>query len=130
MKNLLLLMFCAFGFMACEDKTEVRTGLEGTYKLTHIYADSGNGSGTYQPVNFNPSKEIVFDVNGSFSSRNFTGQEINSFNYVSFEVKGDGKLIFKSANGTETSLPYVINGNELTISFFCIEGCGYRFVKL
>lgn len=130
MKNLLLFMVFAFSLVGCEDKNEVTSGLEGNYKLTKIYADPGNGSGTYQPVNFDPPKEIEFGKNGSFSSKNFTSQDFSAFNFVSYELKGDGTILFKTANSTGQSLRYVINGNELTISFICIEGCGYRFTKL
>jgi len=60
MKKLILLLFLSGVLFSCHKNDEelAPTSLAGTWKLTEVLADIGDGKGTFQPVSSN--KNLVF----------------------------------------------------------------------
>ena len=68
MKNYFLTIAIFFlTFTSCDkDENATTNSLEGTWKLTEILADPGDGSGTFNPISSN--KKLIFDNNGNVTS--------------------------------------------------------------
>ncbi len=122
----MMLLVCA----ACakEDSLVVSSGLTGTWELREIYADPGDGSGTFQPVT--SDKVIVFRPDGSFRSNGSFCQNLGN-------TDGEGRGSYSVGDSTLSPdcdaprpLPLVLRGDTLDIYFFCIEGCGERYRKV
>ena len=60
MKKLILLLFLSGVLFSCHKNDEelAPTSLAGTWKLTEVLADIGDGKGTFHPVSSN--KNLVF----------------------------------------------------------------------
>lgn len=126
MKKLLLLLTVTIIFISCDnddDNTTVSTSIVGNWELVAMLADPGDGSGVFQPA--------------SGKSLQFTDQGVVNCN-VSFCF---GSLTQATTTGTYDSTTttidvdnctgtYVLNGNTLEVSHFCIEPCGERYVRV
>lgn len=104
--------------------------LIGKWKLTEQLMDPGDGSGTYMPVD--SDKTIEFFSNGTVVSNgplctitSDTGQKTVGVFYDDKEYikpKGCDYSAFK--------IDYRITDSNLFLIYFCIEGCGQKFVKI
>ncbi|MRX45845.1 putative periplasmic lipoprotein [Pedobacter puniceum] len=126
MKKLMLLFIIITGLSACSDKLVVENNsLIGDWNLTSIYADPGDGSGKWNDVMITVIQRISFKADGKFEK-----ETINGFDYVSYQLKDKEKITFKSASGEEITMRFALEGDVLTITPQCIEGCGFKFRKM
>ena len=108
---------------------EPQNDLVGKWKLIEVYSDPGDGSGTYNPVE--SDKTVEFKNNGRFISN-------GKMCYIEIEPTEGSKGSYSIEDNTltpdncemEFNLPFELNGNKLTISYFCIEGCGEKYEKV
>lgn len=132
MKKLLLFLYVLTALCSCSSNTveEVTDNpMVGTWKLVEIYSDPGDGSGTFLPVE--SDKTLNFDSKGGFVC---AGTLCNP----SWESVGTSKGTYSVSEQTirpdncenPTELPYELDGNYLIISFFCIEGCGEKYLRM
>jgi hypothetical protein len=133
MKTLITCIAALFVIVACsnDDDNTVNTNILGTWGLSEILADPGDGSGTFMPVD--SPRQVTFNANGTYSS--------NSESFCSFS--GDNVGIQPSTGTyTETAihcgdanpandLQYTIDANgSLIISYPYIEPCQAKYERI
>lgn len=130
MKNALCGLLFLIVATACDTYSNADTSLEGTWKLTAMLADPGDGSGTFR--NVVSDKTITFFTDGTLTSNgeicDFSIEAINpSTGTYSFS---DSRISSANCNNASFGYTYVQTGNVLVISYPCIEACQARFRKL
>ncbi len=123
---LLFLLVIISSLSACSDKLVVENNsLIGDWNLTSIYADLGDGSGKWNDVMIAVIQRISFKADGKFEKETIYG-----FDYASYQLKDKETINFKSASGEEVAMRFAIDGDVLTITPPCIEGCGFKFRRM
>ena len=117
-------------FLACEDASIDSDSLVGTWALTEVLADPGDGSGTFQPVESDQTITISDDF--SFSA-NYNLCHFNS-DEVSVGTIDTTAMILNvencQVNNIAIDYRYEVNeSNELIVYLPCIEPCANKFVK-
>ncbi|MGJ8685038.1 MAG: lipocalin family protein [Nonlabens sp.] len=103
--------------------------LEGTWKLTEVLADPGDGSGTFQTVT--SSKTITFDANGGFTSNGTVCDlSITSTSNTSGTYNAVDQTINGNCGTTNLPITYDIIGSALEITYPCFEPCMTRYRKI
>ncbi len=125
-KSILLLAILGVLFSCHKSEEELApASLAGTWKLTEVLADPGDGSGTFQPVSSN--KKIVFVSDNKVTSN-------GSICDMSIESNSNTTTTYSEATHTidcqNRPIPYELNGNTLILSYFCIEGCQAKYTKV
>ncbi len=132
MKNLIFLLFTTLLIGSCDTSDDpgniLDFEIEGTWRLTEVLADPGDGSGTFQSVS--SSKTITFDANGGFTS-NGTVCDLSITSMVN--TSGTYNSINQTINGncstTNSPISYDIIGSALEITYSCFEPCMTRYRK-
>lgn len=127
MKKSILLLTILGSLFSCHKNEEelAPASLAGTWKLTEVLADIGDGKGTFQPVS--SSKEIVFVSDGKLTSN-------GSICDMSVESNSSTTTTYSEATHTidcqNRPVQYELNGNTLILTYFCIEGCQAKYTKV
>ncbi|MBC7845327.1 MAG: lipocalin family protein [Flavobacterium sp.] len=125
-KSILLLAILGLLFSCHKNEEELApASLAGTWKLTEVLADIGDGKGTFQPVSSN--KNIVFVSDNKVTSNG----QICDF---SIESNSSSTATYSEATHTincqNRPVQYELNGNTLILSYLCIEGCQAKYIKV
>lgn len=125
-KSVLLLTLLVLLFSCHKNEEELApASLAGTWKLTEVLVDPGDGSGTFQPVSSN--KKIVFINDNKVTSN-------GSLCDMSTESNSSTTASYSEATHTidcqNRPVQYELNGNTLILSYFCIEGCQAKYIKV
>lgn len=126
MKKKLLLLTLSMTLISCyndDDNTPISKSIVGNWELVAMLADPGDGSGTFQPatgktLQFTNQGIVNCNVSfcfGSLTQATSTGTYHTTTNTINVD----------NCTGT-----YVLNGNNLEVSHFCIEPCGERYVRV
>ena len=141
MKKIFLLVSIIATSFSCK-KTEViqptvsESNIVSSWKLVEVYADPGDGSGKYQPVN--SEKQLIFQKDGIVKS-NYMFCAVGDASFTkkeSYAIYDDTKRTITydtclSKKVNPESLPYTyLNDTILELTHFCIEGCGERYLKI
>lgn len=127
MKKTILLLAILGVLFSCHKNDEelAPTSLAGTWKLTEVLADIGDGKGTFQPVSSN--KNLVFVSDNKVTSNG----QICDF---SLESNSSSTASYSQANSTINCSNFVIHyelvDNTLILSYQCIEGCQAKYIKV
>jgi hypothetical protein len=131
MKTLALVVLSLFTLLRCEkdDSPEVNSNLIGTWLLVEVYADPGDGSGTFEPVDSN--KKMIFNSDGTVTSNGIlcalsstSATDTNGiYNSVESTFRTD------ACNDSDYDYPYGHTGTTLLVYYPCIEGCIGKFSK-
>jgi len=120
-----------------DDKTFTgNTVLIGKWKLIEQLADPGDGSGVFRPVSSNRILEFFSNgtvkSNGSLCYMSYEVGDESSGNFTSIDdnVYFDGEITPNDCDYSGTKLYYSFEGENLIISYLCIEGCGQKFKKI
>ncbi len=102
----------------------------GSWKLTGIYLDPGDGSGTFEDVT--SERTINFNADGTFTSNGILCDLTVSSNVsVSGTYSTSNTTIDVSAcSFVPLELNYTIENALLIINYQCIEACQARYEKL
>lgn len=102
----------------------------GTWRLIATYADPGDGSGDFQVVESN--KSIQFLNNGAFVSNANLCVIFSDIGEASAGVysEEDATLTVSGCDMSPVTATYEINESGLIVSYFCIEGCREKYVKI
>jgi hypothetical protein len=122
---LLILMILNF---SCEDDAHIEPELIGTWELVEEWADPGNGSGTFRPIE--SDKQITFTRKGKVIS-NGTLCEMSS----TTEDKSRGKYELESStiilDDCNTKISLSKEDQYLILGYlYCIEPCAQKYRKL
>lgn len=136
MKNLLFTLLLSVILFSCSsDNTDQDTNVEltGTWLLTEINNDPGDGSGTFSKVK--SDKILVFGENniitsnGSLCDNSTNSDSPNSGTYtIGLECESGG-LITSCSNISNLNIAFVLKGSVMYIYYPCIEGCAAKYVK-
>ena len=100
--------------------------LIGKWKLTEIYSDPGDGSGTYEPTDFD--KTLEFSLDGQLTVTNGTICYINTSTTEdtteTYSIDGD------TITTASCKVLFNFEGRNLVIGQYCIEGCGEKYIKV
>ncbi len=123
--------FILLGMMSSCTKNEADTkpsALAGKWKLSHILADPGDGSGTF--IQVESDKLLSFSDNGNFTSN-------GSICNLSVELNASTTGTYSENNSTlhtidcpETEIKFEINNNTLNLVYPCIEPCIAKYTKI
>lgn len=128
-KSILLLLLLSLLISCNENGKELApTSLAGTWKLTEMLQDPGDGSGTFQPVNSN--KKIVFISNNKVTSNGILcDMSINSDTFTTGSYSEATNTINPS-DCQNLTINYELNATSLILSYRCIEGCRAKYIKV
>ncbi len=132
MRPLLFSILAALLFaVSCEKQSgfSLEATLEGTWVVKQVWADPGDGSGTYNKVTVKPAPEITFRADGTVSSSSgfFGLHMIDSFKVID---SAQVLLSFKPQSSQPQMIyRYSFEGNVLELNPPCIEGCGLKLVR-
>lgn len=113
-----------------KDDANPNNALEGSWQLVEMYADPGDGSGDFRPVN--SQKIILFNADGTYSSNgnvcdfSTMANEDTQGNYLAMDV--GYQIVCESEFSTELRLE--VWEGYLIVSFFCIEPCQQKFQRI
>lgn len=129
--SLFLLIALSLGTFSCADDDDNLTPVDivGEWRLSAVLADPGDGSGEFEPVV--STKEISFSNQNTFTS-NYSLCGLNSD-----DIAGSGiySLVAKTITpddcvtlgGSPFGLELI--GDELIISYLCIEPCQEKYLR-
>ncbi|WP_416443578.1 lipocalin family protein [Leeuwenhoekiella sp. A16] len=128
---LILSLLFSFALISCNDDDQEPIVLQdsdliGKWKLTEIYSDPGDGSGTYEPTDFD--KTLEFSLDGQLTVTNGTICYINTSTTEdtteTYSIDGD------TITTASCKVLFNFEGRNLVIGQYCIEGCGEKYIKV
>jgi len=136
MKRLLFIIFTLLVIFSCSsDNDAVNTELTGTWKLTEVNNDPGDGSGKF--IKIKTDKVLVFKTDKTITSNGSLCQnyiESDSPSSGTYELNKDSNFsgIIKSSEceyEMVISIRFEIKGSTLYVYYPCIEGCAAKYKK-
>lgn len=133
MKKLLLLLFAALALPACQKDPDDRLNqnvLEGTWLLTEVLFDPGDGSGEFRPsdagfqLTLNPDNtyEANYDVCRVFED----GEKLSG----SFSRIAAQEILISCRESILNSIQGRLEEGNLVLYYPCVEPCIYKFRKI
>lgn len=102
--------------------------LKGTWKLTEVLADPGDGSGTFNSVN--SSKNLIISNGGNLSSNGAICDMSIETNVSSTGTYSEVNSTINSANCPNNTIKYELNGNTLILIYPCFEPCQAKYTRV
>jgi hypothetical protein len=139
MKNILSIILTLI-FVSCasnDDKPFAgNLDLLGKWKLIEQLSDPGDGSGVFNPIS--SDRTLEFFSNGTvkangilcYMSYEVGPQSSGSFIAIDDNEYFDGEITPYDCEYSDTKLYYAFEGQNLIITYLCIEGCGQKFKKI
>ena len=126
-------LFCALTTVilavSCNDNDNIQNNaINGSWRLTEVLSDPGDGSGTFSPVV--SSKTINFSNDGTLTCN---GDICNMTSEASVVTTGTYTSAQNTINADcfgDYTYTYTISGNTLIINYPCIEPCKAKFVRI
>lgn len=132
--KIVFLILLSLGIAGCTDNDDqISPDLEGTWRLSAVYYDPGDGSGDF--VSVNRDKELVFLSDGTVRSNGnlcdlseTAGEETTA----TYDAEKEEIYVAGCQGNLQvvTTLRYVLNDLTLDIYYQCIEGCAHRYRKV
>lgn len=134
MKKFLSILFIANMMFSCssDDNNTINPDLAGTWKLSEVNNDPGDGSGVFIKVKSN--KILTFKGNNTITSNSSLCQNTitsDSPSSGTYEVDTDSPLkgTIKSPACDNQEIQFEIQGSTLYVYYSCIEGCTAKYIK-
>lgn len=130
---MLFMILAALALPACQKDTEAPPDpevLEGSWLLTEVLFDPGDGSGTFRPVD--SERELHLTPANTFSTNYDICQAIEDgekFNGTFIRTDADEFLI-ECAQSLINSVQGRLEEGFLVLYYPCDEPCAYRFKKI
>lgn len=129
--NTIIAISLFFLFSACqtEDLTPEQEAIVGTWTLTEVLSDPGNGSGTFQAVTSTATIQFMADSTYE-ATLNLCSMDI-SIATTQGVYSPTNKTISPSncQNQPLWAISYEVNNQELILSLPCIEPCQQKYVR-
>jgi len=135
MKRLIkYLLLCLIIFSCSDDngRKSESSDILGKWKLTQTLFDPGDGSGVYVDVEANDNREIEFTNNGNVIS-NYSLCLDNPTTGTSFTAPyfaDEDYILPNNCFPDGFNIEYQIQGESLILSYPCVEGCLFKFVRI
>lgn len=133
MKKLFLLLLAAFALPACQKDQDDRlnlTVLEGTWLLTEVLFDPGDGSGEFRKVD--SERQLSLTPENTYSANYDICQAIEegeNFTGI-FERIDAQEFLIPCAGSLLNSVQGRLEGGFLVLYYPCDEPCAYKFRKI
>lgn len=111
--------------MKTGDEKESATCLVGTWRLVETLMDPGNGSGTYQPVNYD--KTITFTTSGTYQASTKLCAADNSTSGI-YRIESS-VLKFEECDQFGYRIK-IENGQLILSNMACIEACHEKYERV
>ena len=125
---LLLLLGLLFSCNKNDNETTGNSALVGSWKLTALMVDPGNGSGIFNPVISN--KTLVFDNNGNLSCNGTICDMSTDSNTSSTGNYTEANTSIIASSCQNLTIKYELIGNTLILNYPCIEPCKAKYIKI
>lgn len=102
--------------------------LKGTWKLTEVLADPGDGSGTFNSVSSN--KNMIFGNGGNLSSNGAICDMSIETNVSSTGTYSEANSTINSTICPNNTIKYELNGNTLILIYPCFEACKAKYTRV
>ena len=130
-KRIIMIVTLCLTIFSCSKINDVSTtnsNIVGKWILKETLNDPGDGSGVF--ISVNSAKVLIFNANGEITSNgSICSNTIESNLQTTGTYSANDKTII-SSNCTNSRISYQLNGNILTISYFCDEGCSAKYFKI
>ena len=126
----LLLPLIFLSFLACQPDDRVTPGeILGTWRLTEVYLDPGDGSGDFMPADYD--RTLTFYPDSTYHADPPIVSIFDRDGAAGIGHYSPGRATIDPTHGTSNSAyPYTVDGLTLTINYWCFEGCAERYVKV
>lgn len=123
--SMIVALMAILGITSCrKDRADGPGEIYGTWKLTEVWMDPGDGSGDYEPVK-GKNQVITIQKNGIMDGKGALP------GVISYKILDNSRIeVLLQGYGQPTIYQYKVSARSLTINPPCIEGCGYRFVRV
>ena len=129
MKKLLLSTFIILVIYACAEKKE--SALVGTWQLSQVLVDPGNGQGSFQKTN--QDKVITFLADGTLKSNTSYCQMSKdaTIGTAGSYSMNNSKLMI-TCDTTESSINFELKDGALILDYptQCVEACKEKYVRV
>ena len=118
-------------FVSCNSDAEVADAeLIGDWRLYQVLSDPGDGSGVFNSVN--SDKVLSFNLDGSITSNGLMCSFDIDSNTPSIGTYSEEDMFFTTdaCNQPNSEFAFEISGNILTVTYFCIEACAIKYIKI
>jgi len=128
----LFLLFISFSLLlSCSSDDANTSTVIGTWKLSQVLSDPGDGSGTFMDVNSN--KSITFLSDDTFSSNGnfcFFSSDPTIITDGVFSTQEEKIYPNNCDSFAQIGLSYKLENGALIINYPCIEACAEKYMKL
>ena len=129
MASRLYILLFAFIFSCTKEEPATPGEPLSTWKLTEVYIDPGDGSGTFVPAGYNREISLYGDSTYRASARlcgidNVRGRAIRG------TYSPSQNILFSPTCDLQTEYDYTLTDLEMVVFFFCDEGCAERYVRV
>ena len=133
MKKLLLLPFAAFALLACQndqDDSLDLAALEGTWLLTEVLFDPGDGSGEFRKID--SERQLTLTPQNTYSANYDVCQAIEEGENFSgnFDRIDAQEFLIPCAGSLLNSVQGRLEDGFLVVYYPCDEPCAYKFRKI
>ena len=120
----------ALVLLSCNDDEIVAPELIGTWQLSEVLADPGDGSGTFTPVESN--RTVTFLSSGKVeSSESLCPGEISQGKGIGIYSLQDSTIIATCPDQEiSINMTFTIEEANLILIYPCIEACAEKYVKV
>lgn len=129
MKQTIFLILFSMFLSSCKNDESISPELTGTWYLTEVLADPGDGSGIFMPVDSN--KTITFLSSGIVESNESLcqGTIIQGTGLGTYSLQ-DSTIVPSCPDQEITvNILFKIEGANLILTYQCIEACAEKYVK-
>jgi hypothetical protein len=133
MKKTLLLLFAAFALLACQNDQDDQlnlTVLEGTWLLTEVLFDPGDGSGEFRKID--SERQMSLAPDNTYTTNYDVCQAIEEGEKFSgsFERIDAQEFLIPCAGSLLNSVQGRLEDGYLVLYYPCDEPCAYKFRKI
>ena len=136
MKAIPFLILALLAFTSCEDDDDApRIGLIGTWQLDAVLTDPGDGSGEF--IRVDSDRLLFVETDSTYASNSIICNFSTETNMLTVLSTGSydlaaGTLVpddCPSVPPTSTEIGLELIGEELILTYLCIEGCQHRYLR-
>ncbi|MEP5611003.1 MAG: hypothetical protein ABJP45_02075, partial [Cyclobacteriaceae bacterium] len=133
-KSILILAGLITIVSSCDEDTVDPSSLLGTWKLSEVLADPGDGSGTFQPTDDNYTMTFLSEGRLWMDQGLFCTPSLKLFHQGNGSYDTSRNVITSEECATVDTTPeysYELNSSdELIVYLPCIEPCANKFIKI
>ncbi|KAB8152262.1 hypothetical protein EZY14_014550 [Kordia sp. TARA_039_SRF] len=130
MKKLSLLLTIFIIISCTDDETpETLETLTGSWKLTEVLLDPGDGSGEFQSVESDNTLNFSTDGETVTSNYSFCNPNLNEQTSAIYSEAAGTITLENGCGDTPFLIYFEMQDSTLILNYPCIEPCRYKYVK-